>query len=77
VNKPTLGFFDVTLHYPAYLNKPDEQLQNMGNITVPEGTLIDGILLLLIPILLFSLLTEIKRDILLKRKYSVGDMTSD
>lgn len=41
VNKPTLGFFEVTLHYPAYLNKPDEQLQNMGNITVPEGTLID------------------------------------
>lgn len=33
----TLGFV-MELHYPAYLNKPDETIENVGNATVPEGT---------------------------------------
>ncbi|AEI46588.1 DUF4175 family protein [Runella slithyformis] len=36
--RPNLLSFDVTLQYPAYLGKPAEQLSNVGNLTVPEGT---------------------------------------
>jgi hypothetical protein len=36
--RPNLLSFDVTLTYPAYLGKPAEQLSNVGNLTVPEGT---------------------------------------
>ena len=36
--RPNLLSFDVTLNYPAYLGKPAEQLSNVGNLTVPEGT---------------------------------------
>ncbi len=38
VNRPTLVAFEVTANYPAYLNKPNEQFNNVGNLTVPEGT---------------------------------------
>lgn len=38
--RPSLLSFDVTLRYPAYLGKPAEQLSNVGNLTVPEGTVI-------------------------------------
>lgn len=38
----TLGFV-MELHYPAYLNKADETLDNVGNATVPEGTTIKWI----------------------------------
>ena len=38
--RPSLLSFDVTLNYPAYLGKPAEQLSNVGNLTVPEGTTI-------------------------------------
>jgi hypothetical protein len=40
VQRPNLAFFDVSLRYPAYLNRPDEQLKNTGNFTVPEGTVV-------------------------------------
>lgn len=36
--KPVMLGFNVSLHYPGYLNKPDEVLENITNITVPEGT---------------------------------------
>ena len=39
-DRPSLLSFDVTLNYPGYLNKPSEQLANVGNLTVPEGTTI-------------------------------------
>ena len=39
--KPSLLSFDVNLHYPAYLNKPSEGLNNVGNLSVPEGTTIE------------------------------------
>lgn len=38
--KPVTLGFEMELHYPAYLNKPDETLDNVGNATVPEGTTI-------------------------------------
>ena len=41
VNRPSLAFFDVNLNYPNYLNKPNESMKNMGNLTVPEGTVIN------------------------------------
>jgi hypothetical protein len=41
VNRPSLAFFDVNLNYPNYLNKPNQSMKNVGNLTVPEGTAID------------------------------------
>ena len=38
--KPVMLGFNISLHYPNYLNKPDEVLENVSNLTVPEGTLI-------------------------------------
>ncbi len=39
--RPSLLSFDVNLHYPAYLNKPAETLNNVGNLTIPEGTTVE------------------------------------
>ncbi|MBO7445727.1 MAG: hypothetical protein J6T86_04890 [Bacteroidales bacterium] len=39
--KPVTIGYEMQLHYPAYLNKPDEVLENIGNATVPEGTRIE------------------------------------
>lgn len=36
--KPVMLGFNITLHYPSYLNKPNEVLENVSNLTVPEGT---------------------------------------
>lgn len=41
VARPSLTGFEVTLQYPAYLNKPGESLKNTGNLTVPEGTVVE------------------------------------
>ncbi|WP_247237965.1 DUF4175 family protein [Telluribacter sp. SYSU D00476] len=41
IERPSLLSFDVHLRYPAYLNKPAEGLNNVGNLTVPEGTVIE------------------------------------
>ncbi|TDB57343.1 DUF4175 family protein [Arundinibacter roseus] len=41
IERPGLLSFDVTLRYPSYLNKPAESLSNVGNLTVPEGTLVE------------------------------------
>ncbi|WP_128545376.1 DUF4175 family protein [Larkinella soli] len=40
LDRPGLLSFDVSLVYPAYLNKPSEQLSNAGNMLVPEGTIV-------------------------------------
>lgn len=40
VARPSLAAFEVTLQYPGYLNKPGESLKNVGNLTVPEGTIV-------------------------------------
>ncbi len=36
--KPVMLGFNISLNYPSYLNKPDEVLENVTNLTVPEGT---------------------------------------
>jgi hypothetical protein len=36
--RPNLLFFDVSLIYPNYLNKKQENLNNIGNLLIPEGT---------------------------------------
>ena len=38
VERPNLKNFSVYLDYPAYLQKKDEGLDNVGNLQVPEGT---------------------------------------
>jgi len=38
--KPSLIKFDVSLDYPAYLNKKDEVVANSGDLTIPAGTII-------------------------------------
>ncbi|MDR2867971.1 MAG: hypothetical protein LBV46_00315 [Bacteroidales bacterium] len=36
--KPTTVSFVMELHYPAYLNKMNETIENTGDISLPEGT---------------------------------------
>ena len=38
VSRPELQKFAVQFTYPPYLNKSSESLENVGSITVPEGT---------------------------------------
>lgn len=38
VARPSLVGFEAQLDYPAYLNKQDESISNVGSFTVPEGT---------------------------------------
>ncbi len=38
IERPTLLSFNAYLDYPAYLGKPDETWDNIGNLVVPEGT---------------------------------------
>ncbi|TAE24338.1 MAG: ATPase [Cytophagales bacterium] len=40
IDRPAVLNFDVKLVYPAYLNKPSEQLSNVGNLLVPQGTVV-------------------------------------
>lgn len=40
VNRPLIGSINARLVYPAYLEKRNEYLKNIGNLTVPEGTTI-------------------------------------
>lgn len=36
--KPVIISFSMTLHYPAYLHKNDEVIENNGDATIPDGT---------------------------------------
>jgi hypothetical protein len=38
VRKPSIAGFEVKLNYPAYIGRPDEQLPNVGDLVVPQGT---------------------------------------
>ncbi len=40
IDRPAVLSFNVKLDYPAYLNKPAEELSNVGNLLVPQGTLV-------------------------------------
>ncbi len=39
--KPIILTFNTSLNYPSYLGKKNERVQNIGDVTVPEGTKID------------------------------------
>lgn len=41
IERPSLLSFDVNLHFPAYLNKPSENIRNVGNLSIPEGTTVE------------------------------------
>ena len=41
--KPNLAAFDVKLDYPAYTQRKDEELANIGDLAVPVGTNIDWV----------------------------------
>ncbi|HLO45098.1 MAG TPA: hypothetical protein VK175_12255 [Leadbetterella sp.] len=41
IARPSLLSFNVELKYPAYLNKPSEDFDNVGNLIVPEGTVVE------------------------------------
>lgn len=41
--KPNLNSFELKLKYPSYINKKDEAIKNIGDITIPEGTKIEWI----------------------------------
>ena len=41
LDRPAVLSFNVKLSYPAYLNKPAEQLSNVGNLLVPQGTVVN------------------------------------
>ncbi|GAB3981334.1 ATPase [Spirosoma terrae] len=41
IDRPAVLSFNVKLDYPAYLNKPTEQLANVGNLLVPQGTVVN------------------------------------
>lgn len=38
VPRPVIHSFEVTLNYPLYTNKPSENIENQGDLTIPEGT---------------------------------------
>ncbi|WP_019988897.1 DUF4175 family protein [Rudanella lutea] len=40
IDRPAVLNFNVKLEYPAYLNKPAEQLANVGNLLIPQGTVV-------------------------------------
>ena len=42
--KPNIAAFDVKLDYPAYTQRKDEELSNIGDLTVPTGTNVDWVL---------------------------------
>lgn len=41
LEKPNIANFVVGLRYPIYLNRTNEELNNIGDLIVPEGTVID------------------------------------
>jgi len=41
--KPSLQQFNIQLIYPAYLNKPNENIANTGDLQLPQGTKVNWI----------------------------------
>lgn len=42
-SRPILNQFDLKLDYPNYINKKSESLSNIGNLIIPEGTIVTWI----------------------------------
>ncbi len=43
LKKPNILNFTTELDYPAYINRRDEQLSNVGDLVIPQGTKVDWI----------------------------------
>jgi hypothetical protein len=43
IRKPSIASFDVKLNFPAYIGRADEQLANVGDLVVPQGTQLNWI----------------------------------
>lgn len=43
LKKPNILGFEVSLHFPAYIQRPDETLNSTGDLVVPAGTTIDWV----------------------------------
>lgn len=43
LEKPNIASFEVKLNYPAYVGRQDETLSNIGDLTIPAGTIIDWV----------------------------------
>jgi hypothetical protein len=43
LKKPNIANFEVSLDYPAYIGRKDEQLNNIGDLVLPQGTQINWI----------------------------------
>jgi len=41
VERPLLKNFRVNLTYPSYIGKPSQTLENIGTLTIPQGTKVD------------------------------------
>ncbi|MCP9766364.1 ATPase [Lacihabitans sp. LS3-19] len=41
LSRPSLLSFNVNLKYPGYLNKQQETFDNVGNLIIPEGTVVE------------------------------------
>ncbi|UXX80431.1 hypothetical protein N7E81_04870 [Reichenbachiella carrageenanivorans] len=40
LQRPDIKAFNIDLNYPDYTGKKDEKLENVGNLIIPEGTLV-------------------------------------
>jgi len=54
--KPVIYNFTVSMDFPAYLQKPDEVIENAGDLVVPEGTRLN-----------WSIFTKDTREIVFKK----------
>jgi hypothetical protein len=43
LSKPTIQGFEIKLDYPSYTGRKDETIQNVGDLVVPQGTIVDWI----------------------------------
>jgi hypothetical protein len=41
INRPSMNNMKVHFSYPAYLNKQNNSIENSGNFTIPEGTVVN------------------------------------
>lgn len=41
LKRPNLLSFSVNLKYPSYLNKTNEEFDNVGNLVIPQGTVVE------------------------------------
>lgn len=43
LKKPNIASFEVKINYPAYTGRTDETLNNIGDLTLPAGTVVDWV----------------------------------